>query len=138
MSLDSIKLACQHCRKSLEVSDQGTHRGAPQTATALGESFVVLPQPASADASNRAQAGSMLADGLGLGGGQVLQAASMHEQLRTVGRLLDLSERCNALSALVDGDASAARCTGVPLCHDCAIGVLQELGHRLLTPTVVS
>ena len=73
----------------------------------------------------------MLPDGLGIGGGQVLQAASMHEQLRTVGRLLELSERCNDLSAMVDGDAVARRCTGVPLCYDCAIGVLQELERRL-------
>ena len=130
-----MAFACQHCRKSLEVSEHVAHQGAPHAASALGESFVVLPQPAAGDTSRRdraaSHAGSMLPDGLGIGGGQVLQAASMHEQLRTVGRLLELSERCNDLSAMVDGDAVARRCTGVPLCYDCAIGVLQELERRL-------
>ena len=46
----------------------------------MGESFVVLPQQLSEPE-----------DGLPRGG-QVLQATSMHEQLRTVGRLLELSE----------------------------------------------
>ena len=43
----------------------------------------------------------------------------MHEQLRTVRRLLDLSERANPLEC------------GVPLCDDCASGVLRELQRRL-------
>ena len=43
----------------------------------------------------------------------------MHEQLRTVGRLLDLSERAKPIEC------------GVPLCDDCASGVLRELQRRL-------
>lgn len=49
----------------------------------------------------------------------MLQATSMHEQLRTVGRLLDLSERAKPVEV------------GVPLCEDCASGVLRELQRRL-------
>ena len=71
----------------------------------MGESFVVLPQQLSEPE-----------DGLPRGG-QVLQATSMHEQLRTVGRLLELSEACDEC--------------GVPLCEDCASGVLRELQRQL-------
>ena len=49
----------------------------------------------------------------------MLHATSIHEQLRTVGRLLELSERCDPVEC------------GVPLCEECASGVLRELQRRL-------
>ena len=102
-----MRITCQHCRVPIDVSDgssspRQTHRRA---APAMGESFVVLPQQLSEPE-----------DGLPRGG-QVLQATSMHEQLRTVGRLLELSEACDEC--------------GVPLCEDCASGVLRELQRQL-------
>lgn len=79
----------------------------------MGESFVVLPQQLSEPEQ----------DGLPRGG-QVLQATSMHEQLRTVGRLLELSEACDEC--------------GVPLCEDCASGVLRELQRQVQMLTSLS
>ena len=103
-----MRVTCQHCRVPIDVSDgnsspRQSHRRA---APAMGESFVVLPQQLSEPEQ----------DGLPRGG-QVLQATSMHEQLRTVGRLLELSEACDEC--------------GVPLCEDCASGVLRELQRQL-------
>ena len=48
-----------------------------------------------------------------------LPATSMHEQLHAVSRLLELSERCDAIEC------------GVPLCEECASSVLRELQRRL-------
>ena len=83
----------------------------------LGESYVVLPQ------SHRA-AVAELGEGLSLSlsrgrQGAVLQASSIHEQLRTVDRLVGLAERCAAVPC------------GVPLCEECASAVLRELNRRL-------
>ena len=103
--------SCQRCRQSLDIDTTGksNHHTLP-----LGESYVVLPQPRHPEGSALPD----LSDGLGRGG-PVLQATSMHEQLRTVGRLLDLSERAKPIEC------------GVPLCDDCASGVLRELQRRL-------
>ena len=102
------RVACQHCRVPIDVSDGTSSPRQPRrrAAPALGESFVVLPQQLSQPEQ----------DGLPRGG-QVLQATSMHEQLRTVNRLLELSEACDEY--------------GVPLCEDCASGVLRELQRQL-------
>ena len=102
-----MRATCQHCRVAIDVTDGTSSPRQPhRRAGHLGESFVVLPQPLSQQQS----------DGLPRGG-QVLQATSMHEQLRTVGRLLELSESCDEC--------------GVPLCEDCASGVLRELQRQL-------
>ena len=50
-----------------------------------------------------------------------LAAASLHEQLRMVARLVELSTDTQRSSPSV----------GVPLCEDCAAGVLHELQRRL-------
>ena len=85
-----MRATCQHCRVPIDVTDGSLSPRQPHRRSsagpALGESFVVLPQQ---HTESR---------------GQVLQATSMHEQLRTVGRLLELSEACDEC--------------GVPLCED--------------------
>lgn len=89
---------CERCHRSPLDASGGSASGA-------GDSYVVLRAP---DA-NVAR--------------EVLPATSMHEQLRTVSRLLDLSETFHSA-------APGAAC-GVPLCEDCASGCISELQRRL-------
>ena len=95
-----MALACQRCKQAF----------APPLT--LGESYVVLPQPSGDALPN-------LTDSAVGRSGPLLHAASMHEQLRTVSRLLELSERCDPIEC------------GVPLCEECASAVLRELQRRL-------
>ena len=106
-----MQLACQRCRQSLDFVGLPVHQHEPH----LGESYVVLPQPPHV---HKVSPMTDLSEGLGRVGPE-LQATSMHEQLRTVRRLLDLSERANPIEC------------GVPLCDDCAAGVLRQLQRRL-------
>ncbi|EOD30086.1 hypothetical protein EMIHUDRAFT_99559 [Emiliania huxleyi CCMP1516] len=103
---------CQRCRQPLlEASPGPGGRGlAP-----LGESYVVLPQSRRASALH-ASLNESLSQPVG---GGVLQASSIHDQLQTVDRLVGLAERCASLPC------------GVPLCEDCASGVVRDLNARL-------
>mmetsp|Transcript_34528 Transcript_34528/g.108436 ORF Transcript_34528/g.108436 Transcript_34528/m.108436 type:complete len:509 (+) Transcript_34528:22-1548(+) len=103
---------CQRCRQPLlEASPGPGGRGlAP-----LGESYVVLPQSRRASALH-ASLNESLSQPVG---GGVLQASSIHDQLQTVDRLFGLAERCASLPC------------GVPLCEDCASGVVRDLNARL-------
>jgi len=119
-----VRMLCQHCRQSIEVSDAGSGGGSPRQPSrrhghgpAMGESFVVLPQSLSQQPGGTAL--PAVQGELPRGGGQVLNATSMHEQLRTVGRLLELAEVCEDVEC------------GVPLCEDCASGTLRELQRKL-------
>jgi len=108
---------CQRCRQPLVAWGAAGSLG----RGLLGESYVVLPQ------SRRPSTGSgALPDSLNESLARpsaaydgVLQASSIHEQLRTVDRLVGLAERCAAVPC------------GVPLCEECASGVLRELNRRL-------
>ena len=110
---------CDRCRAPLDV-----RQSKGSDANLLGDSFVVLDPTAPQQQQRRRQSLPDLSQTLlGATGDVVLAAASMHEQLRTVSRLLELSE-------LLHDKAPSAQC-GVPLCEDCANGVLQELQRRL-------
>ena len=102
-------MLCAHCHHSLDECDKSpAHSRLPHAA--LGGSYVVLPQ------RNTVQ--PQLSQDLGRSDA-ILQATSMHEQLRTVGRILELSEGCDPLEC------------GVPLCEECASSVLRELQRQL-------
>ena len=103
-----MRITCQHRRARIDVSDVSGSPRQTHRRGGAGDGRVVCRAAAAARPS--------LEDGLPRGG-QVLQATSMHEQLRTVGRLLELSEACDEC--------------GVPLCEDCASGVLRELQRQL-------
>ena len=114
-------IACESCRAPLVASvrrsagshGQGTSAGgSPPDASLLAESLVLVPpdskaQPQVQDAWQAAS----------------LQPTSLHEQLRTVGRLVQLAET-------LDEKAPNAGC-GVPLCDNCAKGVLGELKRQV-------
>ena len=107
---------CDRCRSPLDVAINTGKRGGPEASTHLGDSYVVLPE-------RRRSALPDLSQTVGPGHASMLPAASMHEQLRTVSRLLELSD-------LMHDKAPRAGC-GVPLCDDCASSVLHELQRRL-------
>ena len=108
---------CDRCQQPICVSSSHASPFSSSLhghATGLGESYVVHEK--------RQQALPDLSHRLGRGDSAVLQATSMHEQLRAVSRLLELSE--------VLHDQGKVAC-GVPLCEECASGVLRELQRRL-------
>jgi beclin 1 len=106
-------LDCQRCRQPL-LLDAWAHDGAPLRPALLGESYVVLPQARRPEALDLPRAPPAPA-----GRGPALQASSIHEQLRTVDRLVGLADRCASVPC------------GMPLCEECAAGVLRELDRRL-------
>lgn len=108
-------LDCQRCRQPL-LQDAWAHDGAALRPALLGESYVVLPQSRRPAALGLPRAPPPSAPA---GRGPALQASSIHEQLRTVDRLVGLADRCASVPC------------GVPLCEECAAGVLRELDRRL-------
>lgn len=107
---------CDRCRSPLDIAVAGAHSGGEASAL-LGDSYVLLPE------KRRSALPDLSATLTDVQGAGVLAAASMHEQLRTVQRLLELSD-------LMHEKAPSTGC-GVPLCDDCASGVLNELQRRL-------
>lgn len=110
-----LHTACDRCRAPIATPHvpPGTRAG---HSADLGDSYVVLPadkrrSAALPDLSQTLRPGESL-----------LQPTSMHEQLRTVSRLVELSETLH--------ETAPVSC-GAPLCEDCASGVLRELQRRL-------
>lgn len=90
-----------------------------QLATGLlGESYVVLSQSSQPHEGDLCSTMEMAAEDHCGRSSAVLQATSMHERLRTVGRLFQLTESCDPLEC------------SMPLCKDCALAVLHELQHK--------
>ena len=138
-------LACSRCRGPIDVSVSvsPSATGAARPDANLGDSYVVLSnkkQPG-VDGSTTANKAGAPSSSLGaasaaaatlpdmshtLAGGASGDGdfgAPWSEQLRTVSRLMDLSER-------MDHDAPAAAC-GVPLCQECGRGMLLLLQQQL-------
>ena len=111
---------CDSCRAPLDVAVDargGSEAHRAEAHALLGDSYVLLPERRAQPLPDLSQT---LAD---VSGGGVLAAASNHEQLRTLSRLLELSD-------LLNERAPTANC-GVPLCEDCASNVLREMQRRL-------
>ena len=126
MSSNMLRMhgVCDSCRAPLDVvvsrggPESRTHPEAHAYANRLGDSYVMLPEKrANGEVPDLSQT---LSD---VSSGGVLAAASNHEQLRTLSRLLELSD-------LLNEKVPEANC-GVPLCEDCASNVLRELQRRL-------
>lgn len=81
----------------------------------LGESYVVLSplsQPQKGDLRTATEIASESRCGRS---SAVLQATSMHERLLTIGRLIQLTERCDTFEC------------AIPLCEECTSAVVREL-----------
>jgi len=114
---------CDRCRAPLALSSGAS--GSDQSPT---NSYVVLDQRRGGGAGASSAGGQQhplpeLGSSPASGSVDMVQAATMHESLRTVSRLLELSE-------LLHEKAPSVTC-GVPLCEDCAHGVVGELQRRL-------
>jgi beclin 1 len=115
---------CDRCRGPLVVVADASASGNASAAGAsapLGDSYVVLPERARGSSSGPLpDLSQTLVEGEHRG---LLAPASRHEELRTVNRLLELSD--------VLHDKAPSSACGVPLCQDCASGVLRLLQQQL-------
>ena len=85
---------CDRCREPLDAH-LANARGGPEASALLGDSYVLLPEKRRGALPDLSQT---IADVSGAGA--VLAAASMHEQLRTVTRLLNLSDQMHERTSL--------------------------------------
>ena len=107
---------CDRCRAPLAMPGVGDQ------CTTLNSYVVLDPRRGSAGATASALP-ELVASTPATGSSDMAQAATLHESLRTVSRLLELSELLH--------ETSPSTACGVPLCSDCGNAIQGELQRRL-------